>query len=45
MVETTIKSKSKKHPLAEYIERLLSGDALLPDTPDNLIEVVGVLHS
>ena len=42
---TTTKNKSTKHPLVEYIERLLSGDALLPDTPENLIEVVGVLHS
>ena len=45
MVEITTKNQSSKHPLAEYIERLLSGDALLPDTPENLIEVVGVLHS
>ena len=42
---TTTKNKSNKHPLVEYIEKLLSGDALLPDTPENLIEVVGVLHS
>ncbi|MEO0935340.1 MAG: CO2 hydration protein [Cyanobacteria bacterium J06641_2] len=42
---TNTKNKSNKHPLAEYIERLLSGDALLPDTPENLVEVVGVLHS
>jgi CO2 hydration protein len=42
---TTTKNKFTKHPLAEYIERLLSGNALLPDTPENLIEVVGVLHS
>lgn len=42
---TTTKKKFTKHPLAEYIERLLSGDALLTDTPENLIEVVGVLHS
>ena len=42
---TTTKNKSNKHPLVEYIERLLSGDALLPDTPENLLEVVGVLHS
>ena len=42
---TTTKNKSTKHPLVEYIEKLLSGDALLPDTPENLIEVVGVLHS
>ena len=45
MVKTTTKNKSTLHPLAEYIERLLSGDALLPDTQENLIEVVGVLHS
>ncbi len=45
MVKTTTKKIPPKHPLAEYIERLLSGDALLPDTPENLIEVVGVLHS
>ena len=30
---------------AEYIERLLSGEALLPNTPDNLKEVVGVLDT
>jgi CO2 hydration protein len=42
---TTTKNKSTKHPLVEYIERLLSGYALLPDTKENLIEVVGVLHS
>ncbi len=42
---TTKKNKLNKHPLAEYIERLLSGEALLPDTPENVIEVVGVLHS
>ncbi|AFY55283.1 CO2 hydration protein [Rivularia sp. PCC 7116] len=42
---TTKKNQFSKHPLAEYIERLLSGDALLPDTPENLTEVVGVLHS
>ena len=45
MVGTTAKNKATKHPLVEYIERLLTGDALLPDTPENLVEVVGVLHS
>ncbi len=46
MVGTTTKKNTPiKHPLAEYIERLLNGDALLLDTPENLIEVVGVLHS
>ncbi|MEB3217297.1 MAG: CO2 hydration protein [Nostocales cyanobacterium 94392] len=45
MVRTTIKNTPKNHPLDEYIERLLNGEALLCDTPENLIEVVGVLHS
>ncbi len=46
MVGTTTKKNTLiKHPLAEYIEGLLNGDALLLDTPENLIEVVGVLHS
>jgi CO2 hydration protein len=34
-----------KHPLAEYIHRLESGKSLLKDTPQNLIEVVGILKS
>ncbi|MGL4375278.1 MAG: CO2 hydration protein [Microcoleaceae cyanobacterium] len=33
------------HPLAEYIDRLESGKALLVDTPENVIEVVGILKS
>ena len=28
-----------------YIDLLLSGEALLPDTPDNVMEVVGILKS
>jgi CO2 hydration protein len=34
-----------KHPLAEYVHRLESGKSLLKDTPQNLIEVVGILKS
>ncbi len=34
-----------KHPLAEYIYRLEAGDALLQDTPTNVVEVVGILKS
>lgn len=34
-----------RHPLAEYIYRLERGDALLSDSPQNLLEVVGVLKS
>lgn len=34
-----------KHPLAEYIYRLEAGGDLLPDTPENVLEVVGILDS
>ncbi|MEM7553127.1 MAG: CO2 hydration protein [Cyanobacteria bacterium P01_A01_bin.84] len=37
--------KSSKHPLAEYIERLLIGRTLLPEGGENLLEVVGILKS
>lgn len=43
MIKTS--SKSSTHPLATYIDRLKTGDALLPDTQENLIEVVGILKS
>ncbi|MEC4819564.1 MAG: CO2 hydration protein [Scytonema sp. PMC 1069.18] len=43
MVKT--RNKPTKHPLFEYIERLEAGGALLPDTPENLLEVVGILKS
>lgn len=33
------------HPLAEIVDRIESGGALLPESPTNLIEVVGVLKS
>jgi CO2 hydration protein len=36
---------SKTHALEPYIQRLKSGQGLLPDTKDNLIEVVGILKS
>jgi CO2 hydration protein len=37
---------SSPHPLANnIIDRLESGGALLPDTPENLVEVVGILKS
>lgn len=39
------KKKFRKHPLEEYIERLIAGGALLPDSPDNVMEVVGILKS
>lgn len=37
--------KPPTHPLADIIERLESGGALLPESPENLVEVVGVLKS
>jgi CO2 hydration protein len=37
--------KSRKHPLEEYIERLFQGEALLADSPENVMEVVGILKS
>lgn len=33
------------HPLADIIERVESGGALLPESPGNLLEVVGILKS
>ncbi len=41
----TAQPKPTNHPLAEYIHRLESGGALVPNTPENLIEVVGILKS
>lgn len=39
------RKKQRNHPLELYIERLIAGGALLPDTPENLPEVVGILKS
>lgn len=41
----TVKLEPSKHPLAEYIYRLESGEALLQDSPQNVVEVVGILKS
>ena len=41
----TINLEPSKHPLAEYVHRLESGEALLKESPQNLIEVVGILKS
>ncbi len=41
----TTKGKPKQHPLAEFVNRLQSGGALLPDSPENVTEVVGILYS
>lgn len=37
--------KPTSHPLLVYIERLKAGGALLPDTQENVLEVVGILKS
>lgn len=34
-----------KHPLADFIHRLMGGEPLLPDSPTNVLEVVGILKS
>ena len=39
---TTLKHQ---HPLTEYINRLQTGQALLRDTPENVLEVVGIIKS
>lgn len=41
----SITRKPSNHPLAAYIERLEAGVALLPDSPENVVEVVGILKS
>ena len=43
MVATPI--QPSKHPLAKYIHRLEQGKSLLQDSPENVIEVVGILKS
>jgi CO2 hydration protein len=36
---------NSRHPFATYIERFYNGQGLLPDTPLNVQEVVGILES
>ncbi|MFM5979261.1 MAG: CO2 hydration protein [Sphaerospermopsis kisseleviana] len=43
MVNT--KNKPVDHPLNEFIQRLQTGQALLKDSPENVLEVVGILKS
>lgn len=48
MTHSSIATQSQPVPIyspAEYISRLLSGGTLLPDNPENLKEVVGVLDA
>jgi CO2 hydration protein len=41
----TVRKKQNHNPLEEYIQRLLTGQALLVDNPGNVLEVVGILKS
>lgn len=43
MVTTT--KKLDNYPLAEYLKKLQTGETLLPDTTQNVLEVVGILKS
>jgi CO2 hydration protein len=45
MVTTKNTKQSTNSFLSEFVNRLISGDALLPDSPTNVLEVVGVLKS
>ncbi|MEM8829980.1 MAG: CO2 hydration protein [Cyanobacteria bacterium P01_G01_bin.19] len=44
MVSTSVK-RSKSNLIDDYITRLEQGNALLDDSPQNLVEVVGILKS
>jgi len=41
----TGQTTTSTHPLADITSRLEQGGALLPDSPDNVMEVVGILKS
>lgn len=41
----TLLKPAAAHPLQDHIDRLLQGEALLPDSEINLLEVVGILKS
>lgn len=45
MTNTLPKAKAAQHPLEAFVDRLLTGQALLPDSETNLLEVVGILKS
>lgn len=43
MINTSFKSST--HPLNTYIDQLKTGGGLVPDRPENVVEVVGILKS
>ncbi|MBD2325741.1 CO2 hydration protein [Alkalinema sp. FACHB-956] len=42
---TTVVSPATPHPFEAVIQRLEQGQSMLPDSPTNLLEVVGILES
>ncbi|NJR66866.1 MAG: CO2 hydration protein, partial [Leptolyngbyaceae cyanobacterium CRU_2_3] len=45
MTQAALTLPSSSHPLADILYKLEAGEALLPDSPANVVEVVGVLKS
>lgn len=41
----TTTGRRKQHPLTEFVNRLQTGETLLPNSPENVTEVVGILYS
>ncbi|MTJ09246.1 MULTISPECIES: CO2 hydration protein [unclassified Anabaena] len=41
----TTEKRTANKPLSEYVHRLQTGEALLKDSPENVLEVVGILKS
>ncbi len=42
MTTTTTKIPPSNHEFAEVIHRLEAGGAMLPDTPENLMQIIGL---
>jgi hypothetical protein len=41
-IKTAIKLPPSTHEFAEVIHRLEAGGAMLPDTPENLMQIIGL---
>ncbi|MBG1263958.1 carbon dioxide transporter, partial [Nostoc sp. BAE] len=41
-IKTAIKLPPSNHEFAEVIHRLEAGGAMLPDTPENLMQIIGL---
>ncbi len=42
MIQTQTKLPPLKHPFADVIHRLEAGGSMLPDTPENLMQIIGI---